>query len=210
MATPARSPVPGRAGDAEPASSPPGPVPRRDRPRRFGPSALATPANAVSAGRLALTVPFLLLVAADGASAFAVTAWIVLGLTDWVDGWLARRDGSTRSGAFLDPLADKALTVGGFVALAVQGVYGWVPVALVAGREVAVSAYRAVLGRRGVTVPARMLGKVKTNVQLVAVGFALLPPTAEVDWLLQATLWLAVVFTVVSGLEIARRGARAS
>lgn len=177
------------------------------RRARFGPSALATPANAVTAARLALTVPLLAVIAREGSSVFTVAGWIVLGLTDWVDGWLARKEGVTRSGAFLDPLADKVLTVGGFLALALKGVYDWLPVALITVREVAVSIHRSRLGRRGISAPARLLGKVKTAVQLVVVGFALLPATHDVDWLLQGGLWLAVAITVVSGVDVVLRGA---
>ena len=53
----------------------------------------------------------------EGATWLTVSLWFVLSCTDGVDGWVARRDGTTRSGAFLDPLADKVLTIGGFVAL---------------------------------------------------------------------------------------------
>ena len=96
-------------------------------------------------------------------------------VTDGVDGYLARRHGTTRSGAFLDPLADKVLVLGAMVALVAKGVFWWLPVALIAVREVGISAYRSLLGRRGISVPARGLAKVKTVVQEVAVGFALLP-----------------------------------
>lgn len=181
-----------------------GPVPAR----RFGPTALATPANVVTIARLVLGVPFLLLVAAAGASWPAVAGWVVLSVSDWYDGVLARREGATRSGAYLDPLADKVITTGGFVALAVDGVYGWLPVGLIAAREGLVSLHRSVLGRRGVTVPARRLGKVKTVVQLVTVGWALLPLTEGVGWLVQGFLWLAVGLTLVSGVDVLARGAR--
>lgn len=175
-------------------------------PRRFGPSALATPANAVTVGRLLLGVPFLVFVAARGASWWVAGGWVVLGVSDWYDGYLARREGVTRSGAFLDPLADKVITVGGFVALAVEGLFHWVPVTLIALRELGVSLFRVRLGRRGVSVPARYLGKVKTNVQLYAVGWALLPLTEDVTWLIQGFLWLAVGLTLLSGLDVVRRG----
>lgn len=179
------------------------PVPR---PRRFGPTALATPANAVTIGRLVLGVPFLVFVAAAGASWPAVAGWIILSVSDWYDGYLARRGGTTRSGAYLDPLADKVITVGGFVALAVEGVYHWIPVFLIAARETAVSVHRSLMGRRGVSVPARTLGKTKTVVQLVAVGWALLPLTEDVGVLIQGFLWLAVGLTLLSGVDVLRRG----
>ncbi len=178
------------------------------RKPRFGPGALATRANAITLARLVLAIPLLVLIARDGASWLAVTGWVVLGATDGLDGWVARRDGTTRSGAFLDPIADKFLIVGGFLALAARGTFAWLPVALIVGREVIVSAYRSVMGRRGISVPAKQLGKFKTNVQLVVVGLAVLPPARSLTGLHEALLWAAVAITLVSGADIVFRGAR--
>ena len=181
-----------------------GPVPARVF--RFGPGAVATPANAITLARLVLAVPTLVLIEARGASWLAVGLWVVLSCTDGVDGWVARRDGTTRSGAFLDPLADKFLAVGGFVALAARDAIGFLPVLLIAGREVAVSAYRTAAGRRGISLPARMLGKIKANVQLVAVGFVIFPPFEELEGVHEVAVWTAVAVTLLSGLDILRRG----
>src|SRR5687768_3126625 len=121
----------------------------------FGPSALATPANAVTMARLAATPILLALVLDDPQSWTTFVCWTVLACTDGVDGFLARRHGTTRSGAFLDPLADKFLVLGAMAALVVEDVFWWVPVAIVAGRELVISAYRTVASRQGVSVPAR-------------------------------------------------------
>jgi CDP-diacylglycerol--glycerol-3-phosphate 3-phosphatidyltransferase len=169
---------------------------------RFGPSALRTPANVVTILRFALTIPLLGIIATDGVSWRATVGWVTLACTDGLDGWLARRDGTTRSGAFLDPLADKFLAIGGLSALAAEGIFPWAAVILIATREVAVSAYRTAAGRRGISLPARQLGKMKTVFQLVAVGVALCPSTAEPAFLSLAILWVAVALTVVSGLDI--------
>ena len=169
---------------------------------RFGPSALLTPANFVTALRFALTIPLLQVIATDGVSWRATVGWIILACTDGLDGWLARRDGTTRSGAFLDPLADKCLAIGGLASLAAKDVFPWVAVILIAVREVGVSLYRTAAGRRGVSIPARNLGKTKTVFQLVAVGWALCPSTADYSALGLSILWMAVALTVVSGLDI--------
>ena len=169
---------------------------------RFGPSALLTPANFVTTLRFALTIPLLQVIATDGVSWQATVGWIILASTDGLDGWLARRDGTTRSGAFLDPLADKFLAIGGLASLAAQDVFPWVAVVLIAVREVGVSLYRTAAGRRGVSMPARNLGKTKTVFQLVAVGWALCPSTADSSGLGLSILWVAVALTVVSGLDI--------
>ncbi|TML56986.1 MAG: hypothetical protein E6G17_13665, partial [Actinobacteria bacterium] len=66
----------------------------------FGPTALATPANAVTIGRLAVTPLLLAVIVATGPSYPATALWAAVALTDGVDGFLARRHGTTRSGAF--------------------------------------------------------------------------------------------------------------
>jgi CDP-diacylglycerol--glycerol-3-phosphate 3-phosphatidyltransferase len=169
---------------------------------RFGPSALLTPANFVTALRFALTIPLLQVISTDGVSWRATVGWIILASTDGLDGWLARRGGTTRSGAFLDPLADKFLAIGGLASLAAQGVFPWVAVVLISVREVGVSLYRTAAGRRGISMPARNLGKTKAVFQLVAVGWALCPSTADYTGLGLSILWVAVALTVVSGLDI--------
>ena len=68
-------------------------------PSQFGPSALVTPANLITVGRLVLTVPLLAMIVDGGATWPAVTLWILLCVTDGIDGLLARRQGTTRSGA---------------------------------------------------------------------------------------------------------------
>ena len=132
--------------------------------------------------------------------------WTGVALTDGVDGWVARRQGSTRSGAFLDPLSDKVLVLGALAALVARGIFWWVPVALIAVREVAVSVWRSRAGRKGVSVPARRLAKAKTLIQELAIGVALVPiagsaRTGEV------ILWFAVAATLITGFDYFRRAA---
>ncbi len=174
----------------------------------FGPSALVTPANGVTLARVAFTPVLLAVVADSGASFPALGMWTVLAATDGLDGYLARRHGTTRSGAFLDPLADKVLVLGAMAVLAAQRTFSWAPVGLIAGREVVMSVYRSAVGRRGVSVPARRSAKLKTVVQEVAVGCALFPPIAEgAPVVAEAALWAAVVLTLVSGAQYIVDGA---
>lgn len=179
----------------------------------FGPSALATPANAVTAARVAITPLLLLWIVQGGPSWGAFALWTALSVTDGIDGFLARRHGTTTSGAFLDPLADKLLVLGAMATLVVEGLLWWVPVAVIAAREIAMSIYRSLVAGDGVSVPARRSAKVKTVSQEVAVGFAIAPLTADhVPGLAGVVLWVAVVLTVVSGAQYlldARRPARA-
>ena len=167
----------------------------------FGSSALATPANAVTVTRL-LVSPFLLVIIASGGASWpAVGLWILLTSTDGVDGYLARRHGTTSSGAFLDPLADKVLVLGALAALVSRNDLSALPAILIGVREVAVSVYRSWLAQRGVSVPARWWAKVKTVLTEVAIGFALLPLTTNVHWLYRDLIWVAVVLTLVTGAQ---------
>jgi CDP-diacylglycerol--glycerol-3-phosphate 3-phosphatidyltransferase len=174
----------------------------------FGPSALVTPANAVTIARL-LIAPVLFAMIGDGGPSWPVFVfWVVLAGTDGLDGWIARRQGTTRSGAFLDPLADKVLVLGAMWALVAEDVFWWLPVTLIALREIGISLYRSREGRRGISVPARPWAKVKTVVQDVAVGLALLPPAADRPDLAATVLWAAVVLTLVTGVQYLLDGSK--
>lgn len=179
----------------------------------FGPSAVATPANAVTISRLAMSPLLWLLIVldGDGASWGALMIWLVLAATDGVDGWIARRMGTTRSGAFLDPLADKALVLGAMWAVSLAGGFWWVPVALITLREAAISVFRSYWARRGLAVPAAFWAKVKMVVQIVAVGLALLPPLVDgSSWVVGGVLWVAVGLTLVTGVQYLLEGNRAT
>jgi CDP-diacylglycerol--glycerol-3-phosphate 3-phosphatidyltransferase len=176
----------------------------------FGPSALATPANAVTLARLLATPVLVVMVVLTGPSTWVlVGAWLVCAGSDGVDGWVARKQGTTRSGAFLDPLADKFLVLGVLAALASIHEVSWVPVGLIGARELAMSVYRAFAGRRGVSIPARSTAKVKTLLQDLAVGLALIPPIGlHHVAAVRILLWVAVVATLYTGLEYLHDGRR--
>tara|TARA_Y100001970_G_scaffold259822_1_gene341221 strand:- start:2500 stop:3087 length:588 start_codon:yes stop_codon:yes gene_type:complete len=184
-----------------------------DPPPTYGPTALATPANFVTVARILATPVFVLLIATQKPSWLTFAVGFAIGMSDFVDGWLARRQGATRSGAFLDPLADKVLVLGGMFALVANEQFHWLPVALIAFRELAISAYRSQAGRRGITVPATKMAKWKTFIQLWAIGFGVIPPIVEsAHWIATGTLWLAVLLTVQTGVAYfagARKIARA-
>jgi CDP-diacylglycerol--glycerol-3-phosphate 3-phosphatidyltransferase len=177
--------------------------------RRFGQGAIATPANFVTVARILLAVPTLVLIHDRGSAWTTTGLWFVLSVTDSLDGWLARREGTTRSGAFLDPIADKVIVLGGLAVLASRADVLWLPVAIIAAREVGISAYRALVGRRGISMPARTLGKYKTFLQFCTVGFVLLPWTADAVGLQQTVLWAATALTVASGVDLVVSSRRA-
>jgi CDP-diacylglycerol---glycerol-3-phosphate 3-phosphatidyltransferase len=160
-------------------------------------------ANGITAMRILLAPLVFLAIPEDGTGSWwAFLLWFALCSSDGIDGYIARRRGPTAVGAFLDPLADKVLVLGAMFTLVAHDVFWWVPVAIIAAREVTISAYRIIKSGRGVSVPASKLGKYKTVVQQFAVAFALFPPTAlAATWTWQVLLWVAVVLTVVSGAQ---------
>jgi CDP-diacylglycerol--glycerol-3-phosphate 3-phosphatidyltransferase len=127
-----------------------------------------------------------------------------------MDGWIGRRQGATRSGAFLDPLADKVAVLSVLCALAARGEVAWWPVGLIAVREVAMSVYRSLAGRRGVSIPARPSAKLKAWVQGIAILLALTPPVAAHLVVIDSAMWVAVAFTLVTGAQYLVDGSRAA
>jgi len=130
--------------------------------------------------------------------------WFILCLSDLVDGQLARKQGVTRSGAFLDPLADKVCVLGAMFVLVDRGMFSVWLVGIIATREIAISLYRVFAGAKGVSVPASKAAKFKTFAQQVAVGFAVLPwSAADYNYLAKGSLVIATALTLYSGLQYA-------
>jgi CDP-diacylglycerol---glycerol-3-phosphate 3-phosphatidyltransferase len=172
------------------------------RTPRFDPGALVTPANALTVVRMALTPVVLVLMASLRFDLGTFALWFVLCWTDYFDGILARRFGTTRSGAFLDPLADKFMNLGGMIVLVVKGVYAWPWVALIAAREIAITIYRTFVGTKGISMPARKSAKWKTFTQQSAVGFSIMPWVGiHASWVGISLLLVSVALTLISGAQ---------
>lgn len=176
----------------------------------FGPSALLTPANAVTVGRLLLAPVAFLMIVQQRSSWPLLALWFVITTTDSLDGYLARRHGTTRSGAFLDPLADKVLALGGLWAMVIEGRFWWLPVVLITVREALVSAFRSYWGRQGLAVPASKLAKIKTFLQFGAVGWVVWPWTTDMTLLADGFLWVGVAVTWISAVQYFTAGSRAT
>ena len=176
---------------------------------------LVTPANAVTVARILLS-PLLFLVILEneatlGTSWGAVALGGLLAASDVIDGRLARRSATvSRSGAFLDPLADKIAVLGTMFCLVAVDRYFWLPVALIAAREIAISVWRMRWARMGLSVPARRSAKWKTLVQGFALFLAVLPPLEDNQGVINVALWVAVAFTLFSGWQYLRDGASAT
>jgi CDP-diacylglycerol--glycerol-3-phosphate 3-phosphatidyltransferase len=134
----------------------------------------------------------------------ATVVFIVASITDWLDGWLARRQGLvTTFGKIADPLADKALTGVALIGLSLLGELWWWVTILIILREVGVTVIRFVVLKHGV-IPASRGGKAKTLFQMVGIIMFLLPITADMTvlwWVRNAVMAVAVLLTTVTGLD---------
>jgi CDP-diacylglycerol--glycerol-3-phosphate 3-phosphatidyltransferase len=169
--------------------------------KSFGETAILTPANAITVGRLLLTPVFIWMVVHWGAVWPTAGIGALVAFSDNLDGYVARKMGSTRSGAFLDPLIDKIVVLACFITLGVEHKVPWAAIAIIAAREIWMTWYRWSASNRGISIPARATAKVKTMVQDFAIAFVVLPWTANLRWLQLATIWLAVALTVYTGIE---------
>jgi len=135
----------------------------------------------------------------------AAMVFSVAAFTDYLDGFLARRQGKvTFMGKAMDPVADKLLTSSAFIMLAA---HGWVPawmVCVIVGRELAVTGLRSVIAGKGLDISASRLGKLKTGFQIAAIIPLMIHyPLFGLDaqGIGQIMLWLALGFTVWSGAD---------
>jgi CDP-diacylglycerol--glycerol-3-phosphate 3-phosphatidyltransferase len=142
----------------------------------------------------------------DGGLLLGVAIFGLAVLTDYLDGYFARRRNQvTRLGTLLDPLADKLLTASAFLSLVeMDAVPAWM-VMIILGREFAVTGLRNVAAGRGYLIPASGLGKGKMVAQVVAILLLLLGRRFEILRLPGlAALWLVVVLALVSGIDYFR------
>jgi cardiolipin synthase (CMP-forming) len=179
-------------------------------------NALSLP-NILTYGRL-LAVPLvagLIMWGGDAARWIALVLFIAAAVTDFFDGYLARRwQQQSALGRMLDPIADKVLVAAVLLVLAadatIWGAHLWAAI-IILSREVLVSGLREFLAELRVSVPVTTVAKWKTTVQLVAVGFLIAGPAGDkvmvhvTDFGL-ALLWLAAALTLYTGYDYFRAG----
>ena len=131
---------------------------------------------------------------------FAGLIFVIASVTDFFDGYIARAwNQMTKLGGILDPLADKMLVLAGFIGLIVLDRANAFAVFLILSREFFITGLRVVAVAEGKDVAASMAGKVKTVVQMIAIGFLIM------EWPFGTELlWLAVFLTLYSGYEYIR------
>ncbi|HEV8001681.1 MAG TPA: CDP-diacylglycerol--glycerol-3-phosphate 3-phosphatidyltransferase [Planctomycetaceae bacterium] len=197
------------------------------RDNHYGPidaKALNLP-NCITVSRLVLSFVLFGMISYGGMWLASTAVFIVAAATDAVDGYIARRYGTvTTLGRILDPFVDKIIICGSFIFLLAQstptadglssGVGPWMTL-IVIGREMFITGLRAILEQQGKDFSATMSGKIKMVTQCLAVGACLLslsPAIASpMPWfgtLRDVLLWLAVLFTVGSGVLYIRRAAQ--
>jgi len=141
-----------------------------------------------------------------GAAIFGIAS-----ITDWVDGYLARRRKQiTMLGQVIDPLADKLLTCAALISLVHMDLVATWMAALIIGREITVTTLRSVAYARGVAMPASRMGKAKMIAEVVAILALILASGADILrvplYLIgQAALWVVVVAALVSAFDYFRR-----
>jgi CDP-diacylglycerol--glycerol-3-phosphate 3-phosphatidyltransferase len=170
--------------------------------------------NAITVARIPLAIVFfvLLLLAGTNGSADLAMRWVAGALfvlaisTDWIDGYLARRyEIVSDFGKLWDPIADKLLTGAGFLGLAILGEVPWWIVIIILIREWGITVHRLTIVHEHV-VAAAWMGKIKTTVQGVALGWALLPLHVWIGMPVWTAVTLilmiaALVLTVLSGID---------
>ncbi len=161
--------------------------------------------NKLTIARMAATVLMVIFLLFDGPvwDWLSVLMFIAASLTDFADGYIARRDGLvTNLGKFMDPLADKILNYSVMILLLPEGLVPPVALVIILFREFLVSGIRQVAVEQGVVIAASIWGKVKTLFQdislvvillLRAYGAGFLAPVSNV------LLWICVALTVLSG-----------
>jgi len=166
-------------------------------------------ANWLTVLRIALIPVFVSLLVYKRRDA-ALVVFVGAALTDLLDGWVARRRGSTRLGAFLDPMADKLLLAASFVTLAyLRALPFWIA-AIVLSRDVVLVAGALAIHMAGGLLHPRpsWAGKAAALCQVLTVLAGLLARNGDVGVAGTAVMWLAAGFTLVSGLQYVRTGMR--
>jgi CDP-diacylglycerol--glycerol-3-phosphate 3-phosphatidyltransferase len=161
--------------------------------------------NALTLFRIFL-VPFLVVVLLTkfaGREYAGLAIFLVAAVTDFFDGYVARRyNKMTKLGALLDPMADKLLMSAAFISLVELNLARAWMIVIIIGREFAVDSLRAIAAQQGVTIAASPLGKTKTVSQVIAVSLLILSyELGEYKFVAELSLWVVMLFALVSAVD---------
>ena len=128
----------------------------------------------------------------------ALVLFIVASLTDFADGYIARKYNLiTDFGKFMDPLADKILTISGMICLIELGrIPAWI-VCIIVAREFIISGFRLIAVEKGVVIAANMWGKLKTNFQMFMIIFMIMN-IPQLQIVTDILMWIALALTIIS------------
>jgi cardiolipin synthase len=185
-------------------------MPDGSSPEHRTAASLVNLANIITFGRLC-AVPLAFWLVLDHRIGDAFLLFVAAGLSDALDGWLARRYGGNAVGALMDPVADKALLVTMYITLATVGALpDWLAI-LVVFRDLLIVGGVVILAVLGHPVMIRPLfiSKLNTLMQIVLIGVCLLQSGfgLGLPWLPEVLIWCVAVTTVVSGAAYVRNAA---
>lgn len=142
-------------------------------------------------------------------STWQIIAWTIyflLGLSDLLDGHLARANNQVSElGKFLDPVADKALIGSAMISLSILDRLPWWITIVILAREIGITLFRLAVIKRGV-IPASRGGKIKSTFQSFGVGFYMLPMPESLFWFRDGFMAIAIALTIVTGVTYVRLG----
>lgn len=178
--------------------------------------------NILTVARIVLTPVVLAayMIAFPGHYLVATILYFIAGMTDFFDGKIARKNNLiTNFGKFADPLADKMLTTGVYLALISNGYCNIWILFIILFREFGISSIRLVAASQGVVIPANMWGKVKTFSMMIFTGFiylllslqfdfGILPETFPLHTISSVLLWITAIVTAISGVTYIIEGAK--
>lgn len=129
----------------------------------------------------------------------AALIFILASMTDWLDGYLARKNHLvTDFGKFMDPIADKLLVCSAMICLVEQGMLASWMVIVIIGREFIISGFRLVASDKGIVIAASYWGKFKTVFQMIMVILLILNLGGIWNTIAQVITWIALILTVIS------------
>ena len=128
----------------------------------------------------------------------ALALFVIASLTDFADGYIARKYNLiTNFGKFMDPLADKILTISGMICLIELGrIPSWI-VCIIVAREFIISGFRLIAAENGVVIAANMWGKLKTNFQMFMIIFMIMN-IPQFQIVTNILMWIALALTIIS------------
>ena len=175
-------------------------------------------ANILTLSRIAVIPIILIMIISRGAASswLAFFLFSIAGITDFVDGYLARiRKEQTKFGTFLDPIADKILIASVILVLTAKGtIDSWttIPALIILIREITVSGLREFLAGIEISIPVSRIAKFKTTLQILALAILILNEggieTIPILLFGKCALWVAASLTLYTGYDYLRSGLR--